>query len=171
MNNQNRPVIVMGHKNPDTDSICAAITYANLKRKVTGGDYIACRAGHLNEETQFVLSHFGVEFYSKKEVTKQMDTWLDAIRNLRNYCAHHSMVIGMTSSVVILDKRDSTSLLPNNTNLYSRLYALKKVLSYKDGESLGNELNKLVSSSKIDIYKMGILPVDWKKLYDQIVIL
>ena len=61
MNNQNRPVIVMGHKNPDTDSICAAITYANLKRKVTGGDYIACRAGHLNEETQFVLSHFGVE--------------------------------------------------------------------------------------------------------------
>lgn len=100
-----------------------------------------------------------------------MDTWLDAIRNLRNYCAHHSMVIGMTSSVVILDKRDSTSLLPNNTNLYSRLYALKKVLSYKDGESLGNELNKLVSSSKIDIYKMGILPVDWKKLYDQIVIL
>ena len=65
MNNQNRPVIVMGHKNPDTDSICAAITYANLKRKVTGGDYIACRAGHLNEETQFVLSHFGVEFYSK----------------------------------------------------------------------------------------------------------
>ncbi|MBE5840286.1 MAG: putative manganese-dependent inorganic diphosphatase [Butyrivibrio sp.] len=61
MNKQNRPVIVMGHKNPDTDSICAAITYANLKRKITGGEYIACRAGHLNEETQFVLSHFGVE--------------------------------------------------------------------------------------------------------------
>lgn len=37
----------------------------------------------------------------KKEVTKQMDTWLDAVRNLRNYCAHHSMVVGMTSSVVI----------------------------------------------------------------------
>ena len=57
----NRPVLVMGHKNPDTDSICAAITYANLKREITGGDYIAARAGHLNEETQFVLSHFGVE--------------------------------------------------------------------------------------------------------------
>ena len=36
MNEQKRPVIVMGHKNPDTDSICAAITYANLKRKITG---------------------------------------------------------------------------------------------------------------------------------------
>lgn len=55
-----RPVFVCGHKNPDTDSICAAITYANLKNKVFGGNYIACRAGHLNEETQFVLSHFDV---------------------------------------------------------------------------------------------------------------
>ena len=61
MEKQNRPVIVIGHKNPDTDSICAAITYANLKNKITGGEYIACRAGHLNEETQFVLSHFNVE--------------------------------------------------------------------------------------------------------------
>ncbi|WP_024866638.1 putative manganese-dependent inorganic diphosphatase [Butyrivibrio sp. FCS014] len=63
MNNNdsnNRPVFVIGHKNPDTDSICAAITYANLKNKVFGGNYIACRAGHLNEETQFVLSHFDV---------------------------------------------------------------------------------------------------------------
>ena len=58
---ENRPVFVIGHKNPDTDSICAAITYANLKNKVFGGNYIACRAGHLNEETQFVLSHFGVD--------------------------------------------------------------------------------------------------------------
>ncbi|MBO6239404.1 MAG: putative manganese-dependent inorganic diphosphatase [Butyrivibrio sp.] len=61
MTNQKRPVFVTGHKNPDTDSICAAITYANLKRQITGDDYIACRAGHLNEETQFVLSHFTVE--------------------------------------------------------------------------------------------------------------
>ncbi len=63
MNNieETRPVFVTGHKNPDTDSICAAITYANLKNKVFGGNYIACRAGHLNEETQFVLSHFGVD--------------------------------------------------------------------------------------------------------------
>lgn len=63
MNNieETRPVFVIGHKNPDTDSICAAITYANLKNKAFGGNYIACRAGHLNEETQFVLSHFGVD--------------------------------------------------------------------------------------------------------------
>lgn len=53
--------IVIGHKNPDTDSICSAICYANLKRKVTGEDFEPRRAGHVNEETQFVLKHFGVK--------------------------------------------------------------------------------------------------------------
>lgn len=53
--------IVIGHKNPDTDSICSAICYANLKRQLTGEDYQPARAGHINEETQFVLNYFGVD--------------------------------------------------------------------------------------------------------------
>ena len=103
----------------------------------------------------------------KKEVTKQMDTWLDAVRNLRNYCAHHSMMVGMTSSVVIPDNRDGTDVLPDNTNLYSRLYALKKILPQKDGDILAKELDKLISKTELDIYKMNILPVNWKDLYDR----
>ncbi len=107
----------------------------------------------------------------KKEVTKQMDTWLDAVRNLRNYCAHHSMVVGMTSSVVIPDNRDSADVLPDNTNLYSRLYALKKILSQEDANMLATELDRLISKAKIDVYKMNILPPDWKDLYDRIIFL
>ena len=107
----------------------------------------------------------------KKEVTKQMDTWLDAVRNLRNYCAHHSMVVGMTSSVVIPDNRDSADVLPDNTNLYSRLYALKKILPQKDADMLARELEKLISKTKIDIYKMNVLPANWKELYDKILYL
>ena len=107
----------------------------------------------------------------KKEVTKQMDTWLDAVRNLRNYCAHHSMVVGMTSSVVIPDNRDSTDVLPDNTNLYSRLYALKKILLQQDAYMLMNELDRLISRTKIDVYKMNILPANWKDLYDRILYL
>ena len=107
----------------------------------------------------------------KKEVTKQMDTWLDAVRNLRNYCAHHSMVVGMTSSVVIPDNRDSTDVLPDNTNLYSRLYALKKILLRQDADMLMNELDRLISRTKIDVYKMNILPANWKDLYDRILYL
>ncbi len=56
-----RKTVVIGHKNPDTDSICSAICYAGLKRKLTGMDFEPGRAGQVNEETQFVLSHFGVE--------------------------------------------------------------------------------------------------------------
>lgn len=56
-----RKTIVIGHRNPDTDSICSAICYANLKRAVTGEDYAPARAGHVNRETQFVLNYFGVE--------------------------------------------------------------------------------------------------------------
>lgn len=107
----------------------------------------------------------------KKEITKQMDTWLDAVRNLRNYCAHHSMVVGMTSSVVIPDNRDSTDVLPDNTNLYSRLYALKKILLQQDADMLMNELDRLISRTKIDVYKMNILPANWKDLYDRILYL
>ena len=54
--------MVIGHKNPDADSICSAICYADLKNKITGTDnYVPKRAGHLNEETHFVLNRFGVE--------------------------------------------------------------------------------------------------------------
>lgn len=53
--------IVIGHKNPDTDSICSAICYANLKKVLTGGNYIPGRAGQINPETQFVLDYFKVE--------------------------------------------------------------------------------------------------------------
>lgn len=53
-------VNVIGHKNPDTDSVCSAIAYARLKRKVTGKKYVAKRAGKINAETDFVLKHFGV---------------------------------------------------------------------------------------------------------------
>ena len=98
-----------------------------------------------------------------------MDTWLDAVRNLRNYCAHPSMVVGMTSSVVIPDNRDSADVLPDNTNLYSRLYALKKILPQKDADMLAEELKKLISKTKVDIYiyMMNVLPANWKELYDK----
>jgi len=53
-------ISVIGHVNPDTDSVCSAIAYARLKRKVTGNRYVAKRAGQINAETDFVLKKFGV---------------------------------------------------------------------------------------------------------------
>ena len=51
---------VVGHQNPDTDSICAAVAYANLKQEL-GADVEPIRAGKVNSETEFVLDRFGVE--------------------------------------------------------------------------------------------------------------
>ena len=59
--NKSGKVYVVGHKNPDTDSICSAIAYANLKRILTGEEYIAKRAGEISEETSYVLKKFQVE--------------------------------------------------------------------------------------------------------------
>ncbi len=56
-----RKTIVIGHKNPDTDSICSAICYARLKNTLTGMEYEPGRAGQVSGETQFVLDYFGVE--------------------------------------------------------------------------------------------------------------
>lgn len=53
-------VYITGHKNPDTDSICSSLSYANLKR-AQGIDAVASRAGELNPETEFALNYFGVE--------------------------------------------------------------------------------------------------------------
>lgn len=58
-----KKVWVVGHKNPDTDSICAAIAYATLKNKKQkdGTIYEPKRAGELNEETKYVLKYFNVK--------------------------------------------------------------------------------------------------------------
>ena len=58
---ENKKVWVIGHKNPDTDSICAAIAYADLKNQTEGNHFEAKRAGQINEETRYVLDYFQVE--------------------------------------------------------------------------------------------------------------
>ena len=110
---------------------------------------------------------FAKEKYSRKD-TELVDTWLDGVRNLRNYCAHNSMVVGMTSSVVLRDLADDVSALPNDNDLFSRLYALKKLLPKEDVVSLKSDLKKLLKKSKIDAYKLGIIPTLWEDMFDNI---
>lgn len=109
--------------------------------------------------------------YSKpkygKEVTKQMDTWIDAVRNLRNVCAHHNKLIGKTSSIV-LPTYDDENILVSNTDLFSRIYALKKILNDTDGKALKKDLIKVVGKAKFDLYLFEILPRDWEIRYDRI---
>lgn len=52
-------IYIFGHKNPDTDSISAAIAYAELKKRL-GFNAIAKRLGDINQETDFVLNYFNI---------------------------------------------------------------------------------------------------------------
>ena len=62
MTTHKRKITVIGHKNPDTDSVCSAIAYAELKNRLENTDlYVPRRAGALNAETRFVLKHFKVD--------------------------------------------------------------------------------------------------------------
>lgn len=58
---ERKEVYVLGHRNPDTDSICSAIAYADVKNKENDGNhYVAARAGQISSETSYVLQRFGM---------------------------------------------------------------------------------------------------------------
>ncbi|MBQ6976160.1 MAG: CBS domain-containing protein, partial [Selenomonadaceae bacterium] len=56
----NKPIYVIGHRNPDTDSICSAISYAHLKQAM-GVNAVAARCGKINNETKYALEYFKVD--------------------------------------------------------------------------------------------------------------
>lgn len=169
MTNQKRPVFVTGHKNPDTDSICAAITYANLKREITGDDYIACRAGHLNEETQFVLSHFRVEVpaYVKDVRTQVRDMeirMLDGIKDdlsLKN--AWSKMRDASVVTLCVTEGDELTGIVTTNDIVETYMDVIDpKILSmaqtfYKnivetlDGELIVGEIEDTLTKGKVVI--------------------
>ncbi|MBO4686667.1 MAG: putative manganese-dependent inorganic diphosphatase [Lachnospiraceae bacterium] len=60
MTTHEKKVLVIGHKNPDTDSICSAIAYAALREKQTGKKHVPRCCGEINAETAYVLNRFGV---------------------------------------------------------------------------------------------------------------
>ncbi len=109
-------------------------------------------------------SHYG------KSTTKQFDTWLEALHNLRNICAHHNILVGKSSSVVLPESIDAQTLF-SDTDLFSRIYALKKLLPVSEHLNLKHDLIKLIKHYKTDIITLGILPHDWELRFDNISIL
>ncbi len=71
-----KPIYVVGHKNPDCDSIASSIAYANLKRKMNV-NAIACRLGQVNSETGYLLKRFNLPspelIYSAKCQLKEIE--------------------------------------------------------------------------------------------------
>lgn len=73
----NDAIYIAGHKNPDTDSICSAIAYAEFKNRTGNIPAIPVRLGELNRETSFVLNYFGVQSPKLIETVKTQVCDLD----------------------------------------------------------------------------------------------
>lgn len=81
---EGQAAFVIGHINPDTDSICSAIAYAALKNRIDDKQYFPRRAGQINSETEFVLNYFSVPVpeYMNDIRTQVMDMEIRKVRGI-----------------------------------------------------------------------------------------
>lgn len=152
----NNMIYITGHKNPDSDSICAAISYSYLKNQL-GEKAKACRLGKVNHETHFILDKFKVEkpelITSAKAALKEinMDPAItvhanDTLRKVWDKCLEHQTktiyvvdeeekLIGVTTmsdvSKIQMQDLNITKDLLMNTPLENMVAALKGEFIYK----------------------------------------
>src|SRR5690625_5711666 len=112
-------VYVFGHKNPDTDSICSAIAYADLKKQL-GLDVEAVRLGDVNKETQFALNYFKVDY--PNVINSSEDVEKDVI--LVDHNEFQQSVDGIES--LNIRSEEHTSELQSRGHLVCRLLLEKK---------------------------------------------
>ncbi len=104
-------VFVTGHKNPDTDSVCSVIAYAELKKKL-GVLAIPTRLGDINRETEFVLNHFGVEIPDLLDTVKRqvsdlnIDQAFPVSPNISIKTAWHLMKKNNIQTIPVVDDQE-----------------------------------------------------------------
>lgn len=109
-----RPVYIVGHKNPDTDSICSALAYTYLKNQTESGRFVAARAGQLNQETQYVLDFFQAEApsYLPDVMTKVEDIEICATEGVKgNLSLKQAWNLMRDSKVVTLPITEDRKLI------------------------------------------------------------
>ena len=126
--NRKEKIYVLGHKNPDTDSICSAIAYAYLKNQI-GSGYIAGRCGELNNETKFVLDYFRIE---QPEFIDNVRTQIKDIE-IRNVEGENSSISLKTAWEIMKNKNMVTLPIVDDENKLEGLITVSDIAkSYMD---------------------------------------
>lgn len=118
-------IYITGHKNPDTDSICAAIAYAEFKNKTGSLKAIPVRLGEINRETQFILDYFGVAVPKLIETVKVQvsDLHIDNVApvspDISLKMAWNIMKKNNSKTLPVVDENDSLLGIATITNLFS----------------------------------------------------
>lgn len=185
---EKKEIFVIGHKNPDTDSVCSAIAYAELKNKLNKDKslcYVPLRAGHLNEETQYVLKQFGVkppqyvtdvksqvkDIEIRKVAGVNRDISLKAAWNLMRDMGVVTLPVtendkleGLITITDIatsyMDVHDSTTLSTAKTVCRNIVETLDGQLLVGDGEQVFDRGKVLVAAANPDLMESYIKPGD-----------
>lgn len=116
-------VYITGHRNPDSDSICAAIGYADLKNRRGFENAIPLRLGEINNETKFILDYFGVEEPLYKETMKPQVSDIDfdqpykVSKDIPMNKALNIIQNSRVSSVQVVDEQDKLLGIVSLSNL------------------------------------------------------
>lgn len=114
----NEIVFVTGHKNPDTDSIVAAISYANLRHALGDGGYIPARIGGINDETRKLLKRFG---FSAPLYLSDMRTQISDLDYDRPNALNTAVTIERAWSIMRENNLDSIPIANEDGTLYGML--------------------------------------------------
>lgn len=161
------PINVIGHRNPDTDSLCSAIAYAYLKRKITGENYVPKRAGQINAESKFVLEHFqvGIPDYLGDVRTQVMDIDVNRVPGVAGHIslknAWKIMKEDMLQTLPIVDDEGYLTGLITVEDIaksYMDVYdscvianswtPFRNIVETLNGEMLNGDIDERVSSGK-----------------------
>lgn len=118
----NEKIYIVGHKNPDTDSICAALAYADLKQRL-GVNAVACRLGPLNEETKFVMNKFNLDnpLLLKDARSQLMDIETDKASLIKEDAslneAWNELFVLKNKSLCVVDDNNNLTGIVSVTNL------------------------------------------------------
>lgn len=163
-----RRVLVLGHRNPDTDSICSAIAYAELKNTLGEGRYAAARAGQISNETKFVLDKFNIEepeyiSYVGAQV-KDMDIsfydGVDSSMTLQEAyrIMHENKIVSLCITddegflkglVTMGDIANSTMDVYDNRIISKARTSFESIAKTIDGQIVTGDRNKIFDSGKV----------------------
>ena len=185
---EKRKIYVIGHRNPDTDSICSAIATADLKNKTdrNGNFYVAARAGQLNPETEYVLKKFRANrpVYLNNIGTRVRDMEIRHINGVSNQLSMKKAwnLMAELNAVTLpivdgknrlegiitindiatsyMEEQDSTILSKAKTPYRNILETLEAKMVVGDENAIFENGNVLISAANPDVMENYIQPGD-----------
>lgn len=133
-------VLIFGHKNPDTDSICSSIVKAIIEEKRDGRKYKAVRLGNVNKETQYVLDYLGIEV---PELIEKVEEEQEVI--LVDHNEFNQSVEGIEKAKIleVVDHHRIANFETSEPLYYTaRPYGCTSTILYEEFKKLGHKIDK-----------------------------